>query len=123
MKNLNFSFNWNNKLHCSSFSTIRIFNPEKYVLLDVYEILLKSKSGKSSEKLGIARLQVITPFLLDNVSPGMCFIDTNLSVIDFISLVQTTYKNKNIDFRKQKMAFMIFQYLTDLEIEDLKSQP
>ena len=30
MKEIRFSYNWNNKLNCHSYTTIRIHNPSKY---------------------------------------------------------------------------------------------
>ena len=119
MKSLPFSYNWNNKLNCQSFSTIRICNPSKYVLLDVYEIILKSGKNQPPAKKGIARLQSISNFYLDKVSPAMSFIDTNLSVIDFIQMVKKMYKNFNINWKTKQMSFLVFQYLTEEEIKEL----
>lgn len=120
MQTLYFSYNWNNKLDCKSFSTVRIENPGKYQLLELFEVVLKTKKNEPEMKKGIARLQAVNSFLLDKVSPGMSFLDANLPVIDFISLVKTMYKNKGIDFKKKKMSFLIFQYLTEKEMKQLQ---
>jgi hypothetical protein len=119
MKKLEFSYNWNNKLDCRSFSTVRLANPNKYQLLELYEVIQHNGKNKPVLKRGIARLQAITPFYLDKVTPGITFLDTNLPKIDFIKLVKTMYKNKNIDFNKKRMYFLIFQYLDNKELKKL----
>jgi hypothetical protein len=119
MKTLEFSHNWNRKLDCGSFSTVRLFNPSKYVLLDLYSISLNDKQVHETIFKGVARLQSISNFQLDKVSPAISFLDSNLPVIDFIKLVKTMYKNKKINFNTQKMSFLVFQYLTETEIEEL----
>jgi hypothetical protein len=120
MKKINFSYNWNNKLECKSFSTVRLENPEKYQLLELFEVVLKTKKNEPEIKKGIARLQVVNSFYLDKVTPGMSFLDANLPVIDFIKLVQTMYKNKGIDFKKKKLSFLVFQYLSEKEMKQLQ---
>jgi len=116
LKSIHFSYNWNNKLSCKSFSTVRLWNEKKYQLLDLFEVIVKQDAQHPKMSLGIARLQVINKFLLHKVTPGMTFIDTNLSVIDFQQLVKTMYKNKGIDFKAHPMCFLVFQYLQNDEI-------
>ena len=116
---IKFSYNWNNKLECKSFSTVRISNENKYRLLAIYQIVMTNKKGEIIKDFGLARLQSITSFLLDNVSPAMAFLDSNLSKIDFIGLVSTMYKNKNINFKTKPLYFLVLQYLTPTEIEKL----
>ena len=38
LKSIHFSYNWNNKLGCKSFSTVRLWNQKKYQLLDLFEV-------------------------------------------------------------------------------------
>jgi len=112
-KTLIFSDNWNNKLNCKSFSTVRIHNPNKYILLNDYQIILNPGGKKESINFGLARLQVIQPFYLDKVTVGVSFIDANMSKIDFIKMVKTMYKNFHINFSYQKMVFLVFQYIEE----------
>lgn len=115
-KSIHFSYNWNNKLNCKSFSTVRLWNPKKYQLLDFYEISVEESAKNPIVIKGIARLQAINKFMLHKVTPGISFLDANLTVIDFQQLVQTMYKNKKINFKKQPMCFLVFQYLKNDEI-------
>lgn len=119
LKQLNFSSNWNNKLDCQSFSTVRLKNEKKYQLLDLYEVTLKRKVTDQNVSLGIVRLQVIHNFYLHRVTPAISFLDANLSVIDFQQLVKTIYKNKGIDFNKTLLSFLVFQYVQPDEVYTL----
>lgn len=42
-----FSHDWNNKLQCRCFTTIRINQPEKYIVGNYHDLLLSMKSTKS----------------------------------------------------------------------------
>lgn len=119
LKELHFSRNWNNKLNCNSFSTVRIRNDNKYVLLDLYRIFLRHEVYPQYVDFSVARLQSITHFYLNKVTPGITFIDTNLPVIDFIQLITKMYKKKGVDFHKQQMSFLVFQYLTVEETKEI----
>lgn len=115
-KSIHFSYNWNNKLNCKSFSAVRLWYPEKYELLDLFEVSVKESAKQPKVIKGIARLQVINKFLLHKVTPGISFLDANLTVIDFQQLVKTMYKNKGINFKEHQMCFLVFQYLKNDEI-------
>lgn len=119
LKSIHFSYNWNHKLNCQSFSTVRLWNEEKYQLLDLFEVTVKENAQHPKVSLGIARLQVINKFLLHKVTPGISFLDANLTVIDFQQLVKTMYKNKGINFKEHPMCFLVFQYLKIDEIMTL----
>lgn len=122
LKRLHFSDNFNNKLDCKSFSTVRLFNSDKYIMLDLFEITLKGKKDKPRFIKGIARLQYVTKFKLDKVTPGMSFLDANMGVLDFQLLMVDLYKNKRINFKKDFLSFLVFQYLQPYEIHDLISE-
>lgn len=121
LKEVHFSHNWNNKLNCDSFSTIRLRNDNKYVLLDLYKVFLKREVTNKEVDFSIVRLQSISHFYLHKVTPGITFIDANLPVIDFIELIKKMYKNKNIDFHRKQLSFLVFQHLSPDEIKELQS--
>lgn len=111
MDTLTFSYNWNQKLYCRSFSTVRIENPKKYILNHEYEVILKPKGNKAPVSMGIAVLKHISHFYLFSVNPGISYIDSNLAPDDFKKLVWTMYKAKNIDWNITRLSFLVFQYL------------
>ena len=106
---IQFNYNWNNKLNCNSFSTVRIQNPNKYKVGEIYNIILSNKNGKQNVNYGFAKIMAITDFYLEKVTPAMAFLDTNYSQEQFINLVKTMYKNSQIDFTKKKMSFIVLQ--------------
>lgn len=105
-----FNKNWNKKLDCNSFSTIRLENPTKYKLGEYYIIMLNEGSGKQQKNLGPAKLVSISPFLLDKLNDSMAYIDTNLKKEDCISMIKVMYKNHKIDFTTKKLYFLVLQY-------------
>lgn len=122
MKTLEFSYNWNRKLDCKSFSTVRIENPSKYILLDEYLVILKTKGKGPDIDKGIARLQSISHFFLDKVSPAISYLDANLNVFEFQKLVLRMYKNHNINFQAQRLSFLVFQYIPISQPEKQEAQ-
>lgn len=122
IKKLKFSQNWNNKLSCNSFSTVRLWNSKKYQLIDVYQIILQRSVTGQFVDFGYARLQSISSFFLDKVSPAVTFLDANLDTIEFIQLIKIMYKNKNINWNYQKLGFYVFQFLTPAETMELQER-
>lgn len=117
METLSFSHNWNLKLNCRSFSTVRVENPKKYRLNEEYRVLLKQTGTRPPIDMGIAVLRHISHFYLFDVNPGISLLDANLNREDFIKLVLTMYKNAGIDFNKQRMSFLVFQYLQIKQVD------
>lgn len=107
MRIINYSYNWNNKLLCDCWSTIRLANCNKYQLHETYEHRLIKKDNKFSFiRLGkLVYLKTINLYTLTN---AMSFMDCALSKPETIALLKTMYKNKNIDWETQKLFFIIF---------------
>lgn len=40
-RSIKFSYNWNQKLNCKAFTTIRIHNDGKYVVGEIYNVYLE----------------------------------------------------------------------------------
>jgi hypothetical protein len=88
MNEIDFSYNWNNKLENKCFSTIRIYNPKKYVLNQNYKILLNSKH------LYDAKIVFEKGFYINQLSEPMSFLDTGYSKNETIDILKKMYKNK-----------------------------
>ncbi len=86
---IEFSKNWNNKLLCSVFSTIRP-SYKKYNVDDVFDIRIGerffcyAKVLKSDKKT-----------LKDLISSGAYLVDTGMNEKDFFSLMSNMYSKKN----------------------------
>lgn len=101
LEKISFLYNWNNKLSCNVFTTVRIKNDRKYRLNDVYEITLTSSKDKTPIAQGNAQIVLIHDFLLSKTTEGISLIDTGYIKEKFIELVKTMYKNAKINFDTQ----------------------
>ena len=127
METISFTHNWNNKLYCRSFSTVRIENPIKYRLHQEYRIFLNQVKGKPPIDRGVAVLRHIEYFNLFDVNPAVCYLDANLNKETFIKLVLTMYKNSGIDFNTKRMSFLVLQFISpnqsEVKAAETRNQP
>lgn len=117
---VNFSSNYNHKLNCKSFSTVRLQNEEKYVIGHLFRISLVRKVTGQNVEFALARLVSSHNFYLKDATPAMSYLDANLNVKDFVNLIQGLYCKQKVNFNIKKLSFLVFQYLTPEEITSLK---
>jgi hypothetical protein len=117
---IRFDSNYNNKLNCDSFTSIRLYESEKFKLIDIYDIQLFREVNKQYVSIGLARIQYVKSFCLRHLSPAMAYIDMNLNVIDGQNLLKKLYKSKNVDWHAESLVFIVFQYLTKSELKELE---
>lgn len=99
MDKLIFSYNWNNKLDCKAFSTIRIFQPERHYVGKEVELMLKDK------RIGIGTYVAIKPFLLEKMTTFMAYIDTGYSLEECKGIIQRMYPT--VDFSYKQLAYIL----------------
>lgn len=122
IKTLHFTENFNNKLNCNSFCSVRLKNCKKYQLLDIYQVILVRKITGSDQPIGYARLQSISNFHLSQITPAMCFLDANLNKIDFINLIKRLYNSKKVNYLHEQFSFLVFQFLSKEETISLQKE-
>lgn len=106
MKQLNFSYNWNNKLRNKCFSTIRIWQPDKYIEGETYAVYLKGKY------LGPAKLVAVNDFRLGLMSPGMALLDTGYTRDEVKQIMRKMYDSYIRQHGDNALfGFYIFQYV------------
>ncbi len=110
MKNVKFNKNWNNKLYCMSFSTVRLSSSTKFKEGEIYRI------WENDISKGTATLMCINEFLLANISPAMCLLDTNYEKDEYTKMFKKMYQKKRIDFSKKKLMFLVFKYQNETPI-------
>lgn len=103
MYRLKFSYNWNNKLDCRAFTTIRIFNPTQHIVGNKVAIELLQRGNIISK--GVGTIMCINRFLLDQMNPFISFIDTGYSVEECKSILHKMHPN--IDFNIYKLALIL----------------
>ncbi len=91
MKQINFSKNWNGKLSCESFSTIRIYNPDKYIIGESYALNLES------QHIGSVEIVALRTFTLSELTDEMAYLDTGKSLKDMIIILKEIYPSLKED--------------------------
>jgi hypothetical protein len=104
MNTIDFSYDWNNKLHCKAFTTLRLHNPAKFQVGNEYQIELKG------ERLGTAQIISIKSFTIDKLNDFISYLDTAYNAERCDALIRTMYKNKNINWNTQLLDFILFYY-------------
>ncbi len=99
MRVISFSFNWNHKLDCDAFTTIRLFQPEKYVIGEQYEIQLKKVKQFEGVIIDVKK------FMLKDLSNFIAYLDTGYSKENCASIIQTMYKK--IDFTTTPLSLIL----------------
>jgi len=91
MEELTFSYNWNNKLECNSFTTLRLHNPTRYYKGREFSIVLMNKKEKQFKF--IAEIDDVYPCRFENLSEHACKLDTGYSKADTLKIINNMYKN------------------------------
>lgn len=99
MQIIEFADNYNNKLYCDIFTTIRLKSP-KYKVGELYRIQHKKKHHCVAQIL-----QTIT-YKLNEIPTTLTLIDCGLDYIQTAQLIANLYTKLNIDWSKQQLQFI-----------------
>jgi hypothetical protein len=99
MIDLKFSYNWNHKLDCDAFTTIRIFNKLKHVPGTPVAIKLKE------EDKGTGVIKDVRTFMLDNMNSFMAYIDTGYPLDEAKQVILRMYSK--VDFKTTLLALIL----------------
>ena len=104
METIQFSYNWNNKLTNNAFTTLRLHKPAKYQRGTRFRI-------ECSEQLcGVAELKAVQTFKISALNDFMTYLDTGYDTAATIDLLQTMYKNKDVNWETQLLDFCLLVY-------------
>ena len=98
---INFSYNWNHKLHCDSFTTLRLRNDARYFVGAVGNIYLKN------QYVSAFKIVAIKHFTIDRINEFVARIETGYSREKTIALIKTMYKNRNINWNTQLLSLIM----------------
>ena len=98
MEKLHFSKNWNNKLDCMAFTTLRLPN-QKYQINHLFEITLDGICK------GIGKLISINYISIDDIDEFIARLDTGCSIDECKNIIIDIYPN--IDFNQQQLALLL----------------
>lgn len=96
---ISFSYNWNNKLQCHRFTTIRAANPAKYKIGNVYDIKYKDQCFQ-------AQIIDIRTISLDQINEFIGGVDTGYSAEEAKTILRRMYKDKA---DSMKFMFMLLR--------------
>lgn len=90
---INFTTNWNGKLFTDSFTTIRMWNPDKYIIGQSYKIT--QGTGKTSPVMvwGQAKLVAEKKLIISQVNEFIAQLDTGYSAMETQGILRKMYGN------------------------------
>ena len=106
MESIKFTTNWNKKLETDNFTTIRLRNPYKYKLGEVYEIQQKVKGQFVS--IGKGRIIQLHQLKLDQFKEIPCYLDTGYSLAETKEIIKKMYP-KIRAWQQQDLYYMLIQ--------------
>ncbi len=105
MKTLKFQQNYNNKLHNSFFTTIRLDVNNKLKVGDIYEIYDQS----TNRIAGHASIKEIKPIKLHQINEWMARLDSGMSADQLKQFLLNIYKGKAMNLENQEFKFLLMQ--------------
>lgn len=105
MDTLKFSTNWNNKLNCKCFTTVRLYDPNRH--FQYKDFIVELKKGNIYEKIGIFKVMDIATGLLSEIPSHICYLDTGYGKVEFIKIFENMYKNSSIDIHNATLCVMV----------------
>jgi len=103
MEEIKFSYNWNGKLNCNHFTTLRL--SDRFNIGEKYAVLLKGKEIGTGEVIAKKYLR------LTQINDFIAYLDTGYNAKKCKEILKTMYKNKPIDWNTQQIVL----YLIKLE--------
>jgi hypothetical protein len=92
-KLLDFSYDWNNKLSNKAFTTIRLYNPDKYKVGQVFNVRLNEKFIFQAIVMDAKKLRI------EDLNQWVCLLDTGYEVQETKNILLRMYKNVNWEFQ------------------------
>lgn len=100
---ITFNHNWNGKLFCTCFTSIRLRNDHKYKCGYEYDVILKGFNT------GPAILTDVRHFHIDQINDFIALLDTGYNKEETITMLKTMYKNIVPDWGKQQISLLLFR--------------
>lgn len=101
IEQINFSTNWNKKLDCSAFTTIRLRNDNKYKAKEHYELNLNKKF------IGTGFCIDIKHFWLKDINDFIAYLDTGYDKEEFKEILKKMYPK--VDFTKTQLSIILLK--------------
>lgn len=100
MQKLIFSYNWNHKLDCNVFTTLRL--SDRFKIGEYVNVECKSLKF-------VAQIIDKKTIMLNQINNFVAYLDTGYSVDECRNLLRKMYKNKNVNWDVQKINFYLLK--------------
>jgi hypothetical protein len=107
MKTTKFTCNWNKKLGCDFFTTLRLHNPEKYLPGNKHKILLQ-ENGVWRD-YGMAEVVSVRILRLHQFNEFICGLDSGCTVDETKNILYNLYKERLKDFNKAEFDLVLYR--------------
>lgn len=105
---LEFEQNWNNKLNCNSFTTIRLHDPRKYCIDAVMSVYLKGIWK------GDAKVIDVKTISLDQMNNYISLLDLGLCPDKAKETIRSLYKKQPyVNWQTQQLDLVLLGYIKD----------
>ena len=105
---LEFEDNFNNKLNCQCFTTIRIHQPVRNAIGAVKQVYLKGVWK------GNARIIHATTITMDRINLPMAKLDSGLMPEECRRLIRNLYRNRpGINWEAQQLDYLLLEYINE----------
>ena len=106
---IRFSYNWNNKLNCKSFTTLRRYNPKKYAVGMIHQVMLKTRDGWVTD-YNNAVIVDTRGLSLGQISGNefICRLDTGYSAEETVKMLMKMYKGINLE---TMFSLVLYRYI------------
>ena len=107
---LEFEENYNNKLNCDCFTTIRLHHPVKNAIGAIKHVYLKGVWK------GDAKIMYAATIRLDQINRTMSKLDTGLLPGECRRLIKSLYKHRpGINWETQQLDYILLEYIKELK--------
>lgn len=96
-----FSYNWNNKLECMAFTTLRLLNKNKYVVGRTYNISLNGEHKFKAQIVDIKNIR------LNQINAYIAYLDTGYSASECENIIRKMYSKNKINWNTQLISFIL----------------
>ena len=98
---LDFKYNWNNKLDCPYFTTLRLSDR-----FNMFEIIDVTHKGEALCKVRVIAKRSV---MLHQINDFIAYIDTGYGVQECKDMIRMMYKYKNIDWTVKPLWFYLLE--------------
>lgn len=100
MKDICFTTNWNKKLDCDAFTTIRLSS-------DVYQVGQEYNIRQRNTSKGTFVIKKKTTITIEQINETMAYLDTGYSREKTIQIIKKMYHSREPDWSTQKIDYIV----------------